>query len=363
MSAVSFRPSQLTLQWHLSDACNLRCTHCYQEDFEPEEFGLAEWLRFLDDYLAFLAGSGGESRIGGHINVTGGEPFALRDFPALLDVFAKHRAQFGFAILSNGTLIDSAVAHRLRKWRPRFVQVSLDGMPVTHDRIRGAGSHARAIAGIQALLAENIPVLIAFTAQPDNYREFGEVARLGRELGVMRVWSDRVIPAAGPEAVVQTLSREQTAEYLQIMARAQAENQQGGKTELPLQRALQFLDGGSSIYQCTAGESLITVMPDGTLYPCRRLPIAAGNVYQQPLSQLYSGNVMQDVRRPRSFAGCEDCGFAQVCQGGLRCLAWAVHGSLDQADPGCPLAREVAQKGAQEGAPAVARRIIPIRAA
>lgn len=352
MQASEFRPESLTLQWHLSDACNLRCTHCYQEDFEPQEYGLAEWLALLDDYLAFLVGTDGKPRIGGHINVTGGEPFALRDFPALLDAFAKHRSHFGFAILSNGTLIDRVMARRLREWKPRFVQISLDGVPATHDRIRGAGSHARALAGVEALLAENVPVTLAFTAQPDNYREFAEVACLGQALGVSRVWSDRVIPPAGPGAAAQALSPEQTEEYLQIMAQAAARKHKGSRTEIATHRALQFIESGTSIYRCVAGESLITVMPDGTLYPCRRLPIPAGNVYQASLATLYAGDALSTVRQPRQYAGCEDCGFAKVCQGGLRCLAWALHGSLDRADPGCPLAVQ-----------GEARRVIPIRVA
>jgi len=348
-------PARLLLQWHLSDVCNLRCTHCYQSAFASHPFGLSEWLHLLDDYIAFLQGDGRQPPRRGHINLTGGEPLALRELPALLDAFVLHRQQFSFAILSNGTLVDPDMAARLRCWGPKFVQVSIDGNPATHDRIRGKGSHAKAVAGIRALRAEGIPVLIAFTAQPGNYREFADVARLGRELGVRRVWTDRVIPPPGPLAAGQSLSREQTVEYLQIIARARMEGGRRSQTEIAAQRALQFLEGGSAIYRCTAGESLITVMPDGTLYPCRRLPIPAGNVYQTSLQQIYDSDAMLAVRAPREFHGCEQCGFAPLCRGGLRCLAWAVHGRLDQADPGCPLAHSSGDQGA------VFPGIVPVR--
>lgn len=334
-----YRPSSLLLQWHLSDACNLRCTHCYQESFEAQEPGLEHWLQLLDEYLDFLGGGEQVPRIPGHINVTGGEPFALRDFPALLDAFARHRQALSFGILSNGTLIDRALARQLRQWNPGFVQISLDGIPATHDRIRGEGAHAKAVAGIRALCAEGIRVLISFTAQPDNYREFPAVARLGHELGVHKVWSDRVIPPSGPSAAAMMLTPAQTEEYLLLMAQARAALPAKSKTQIPLHRALQFLEGGDSIYRCTAGESLITVMPDGTLYPCRRLPIPVGNVYQYRLHDLYYGAPLQEIRTPRQYEGCEQCGFAQRCQGGLRCLSWAATGRLDQADPGCTLAQ------------------------
>lgn len=331
----AYRPASLLLQWHLSDACNLRCTHCYQADFEAEERGLADWFGLLDDYLLFL---GSPARIRGHINVTGGEPFALRDFPDLLARFATHRDAFSVGILSNGTLVDRAMARRLRSWAIGSVQVSIDGIPATHDRIRGTGSHARAVAGIEALVAEGVKTVISFTAQPDNFREFGEVARLGYALGVARVWSDRVIPSPGPDLACQMLSTAETAEYLQVMACARAALPKRSKTEVSLHRALQFLEGGNSIYRCTAGDSLVTVMPDGTLYPCRRLPIAMGNVYERPLAELYQAAPMAALRLPQTPSACQRCGFVGTCQGGLRCLSWAVHGRLDQADPGCGLA-------------------------
>jgi radical SAM protein with 4Fe4S-binding SPASM domain len=182
-------------------------------------------------------------------------------------------------------------------------------------------------------------VLISFTAGRDNFREFPEVARLGCELGVSRVWSDREIPSCS-EAGKRMLTQTETEEYLQIMALAKSSTPNRCRTEIALNRALQFLHSGDSVYRCTAGDSLITVMPDGTVYPCRRLPIPIGNVYEQGLAALYDTARMREVRTVKNFQGCEHCSFAGQCKGGLRCLAWAAHGLLDVADPGCPLASQ-----------------------
>jgi radical SAM protein with 4Fe4S-binding SPASM domain len=109
----------------------------------------------------------------------------------------------------------------------------------------------------------------------------------------------------------------------------------GKGTEIALHRALQFLGGGPA-YHCTAGDTLITVMPDGTLYPCRRMPINAGNLHQTPLEILYDGPLFRQLRDPAVVAsGCEKCTYEKLCRGGLRCLSHAVEGSLSIADPGC----------------------------
>ena len=32
-------PAHMLLQWHITEECNLRCTHCYQQDARVEELG------------------------------------------------------------------------------------------------------------------------------------------------------------------------------------------------------------------------------------------------------------------------------------------------------------------------------------
>ena len=346
MTPLPYRPPRLLLQWHVSDRCNLRCAHCYQDDYRHKGRGMADWLPILEQFRAFLGGvqnpiSGdAPSPIKAHITVTGGEPFTHPEFPALLERLAQLRKEFSFAILCNGTLIDEAMARQLAVWGPRFVQVSIEGSSATHDALRGKGNHAAVVAGLKRLVAAGVRTLLAFTAHADNYREFPEVARLGRSLGVSRVWADRLIPQ-GRGGKLRGLSPEETRDFIELMrqSKLQVESKLGGRlrkgTEIAMHRALQFLAGGPA-YRCTAGDTLITVMPDGTLYPCRRLPISAGNLLQTPLATLYDGALFRQLRNPEAVAsGCEACVYERLCRGGLRCLSYAVTEQLHVADPGC----------------------------
>ena len=107
-------------------------------------------------------------------------PWRTVILPRLMERLAAD-ASLSVAVLTNGTLIDAAIARRLRSWRPRFVQVSLDGDRATHDRIRGAGAFDRAVTGLECLVREDIPAFMAFTAHRDNYRD---VPRRWRAWGV-----------------------------------------------------------------------------------------------------------------------------------------------------------------------------------
>ena len=336
-------PRRLLLQWHVTERCNLRCSHCYQDGHAGADPNFEDLLKVLAQFQELLAGWRREARpvpVRGHITVTGGEPFVRRDFLQLLEVLSANRAHFSFAILTNGSLIDAAMAARLRKLGPRFVQVSVEGSQATHDRIRGPGSFERTVAALNHLVRAGVPALISFTAHRANFREFPEVARLGRRLRVARVWADRLIPwGTGAALQEQVLTPDETREFFNIMlkARAQAVHSWFGRTEIAMHRALQFSLAGGRPYHCAAGDTLVTVLPNGDLYPCRRMPIRVGNVMETRLEELYYSSDLFCALRNRHLvsAGCQDCFYAGLCRGGLKCLSYAVKGDPFTADPGC----------------------------
>ncbi|RME03497.1 MAG: radical SAM protein [Planctomycetota bacterium] len=325
----------IILQWHITHRCNLRCIHCYQETFRGRDLSLQQLLEILEQFRELV--EYGKERYGwlkGHINITGGEPFAHRNFLELLEVF--HQQEWlSFGILTNGSFIDRTMARRLRELSPSYVQVSLEGGEKVHNRIRGEGNFARTLEAIRNLQAAGVRTMIAFTAHAQNYKEFPAVARVGVELRVAKVWADRMIPW-GQGASQHVLSPEQTQEFFQLMFQARKEAQ-NSQTQISMHRALQFLEGGQWPYYCTAGDTLITVMPQGEVYPCRRMPIEVGNAFQNPLLELYrSHSLLQKLRDKKNISsGCEGCRYNPLCRGGLKCLSYALTGNPFVRDPGC----------------------------
>jgi radical SAM protein with 4Fe4S-binding SPASM domain len=331
-------PSHLLLQWHITDKCNLRCQHCYQEHYRQSGPGFHQLLAILDQFEMLLSAlSVGRKPVSGHINITGGEPFVRQDFLHLLKEI--HGRGISFAILSNGLLIDRATARFVKSLKPRFIQVSLEGGQQRHDAIRGEGNYQQVLNSLQILKKAGIRTMVSFTAQRQNYHEFPEVAEVCERYGVSKLWSDRLIPMSATDEIDEVLSPQETHEFFNIMSRQ--DGKKWGKSTVAMHRALQFLVSGGKPYQCTAGHSLVTVMPDGTVFPCRRLPVSAGNLFDTSLSRIYfDSELFINLRDPANICeGCEDCSHQSSCRGGLRCLAYAQTGDLFQADPGCWLAR------------------------
>jgi radical SAM protein with 4Fe4S-binding SPASM domain len=340
----------MVMQWHVTDRCNLRCAHCYQDSTPGHELRFDELLVVLEQYKQLLDDleRHWNRPVSGRLNLTGGEPFVRKDFLDFLSVVASERPRIRFGVLTNGTFIDRNLAKRLRSLGVVSVQVSVEGTEATHNQIRGKGDFERTTGAVRTLIREGVQTSISFTAHRLNYREFPDVARLARDLRASRVWSDRMIPM-GRGGQLETLTPEETRELFRLMSlsRDEADSRWFNRTVVSMIRALQFLEGGRP-YECKAGTNILTLLPDGELLPCRRMPIRLGNVLHQSLSRLYFDSpILTCLRDPGRVArGCEACPFEPRCRGGLRCLAYALTGDPFRADPGCWLAQRTSAANA-----------------
>ena len=172
--ANPYIPQSFLFQWHITSRCNLRCSHCYQDDFSGKDLPFDKLLVILDQYRQLLRfwrkNSTGTPPLG-RITITGGEPFLREDLPDLLKAIAKQKECSSVAILTNGSLLDADTVKWLRKLKPAFVQVSLEGAQPTHDKIRGQGNFEKVVSAIKHLVTARIRTVVSFTAQRRNYRE------------------------------------------------------------------------------------------------------------------------------------------------------------------------------------------------
>lgn len=335
-------PKQFKFQWHITEQCNLRCRHCYQEGFDrqdPEPESLNEVFSQIKSLAEFWKTTHPQKQLF-HISLTGGEPFLSDHLLSLITDIACYPKLFRYSILSNGTVLDEKHVKHLMKFPPAYVQVSIEGSREIHDSIRGIGTYDKAVKGIQLLRSNTIPVSVSFTASRCNYRDFPSVARLGRKLKVMQIWADRVIPwGAGKTLENSLMTPEDTREFHSLMNRemVRLNNSWFSKTRISMHRSLQFQEGGGRPYSCSAGKRIVAIMPDGTLYPCRRMPVPLGNLFETDIKDLFYNNTfLKRLRDPdKTIEGCEGCFYKTLCAGGLKCLSYAMYGDPFKRDPGC----------------------------
>lgn len=340
---ADFSPSSLLLQWHITNQCNLRCKHCYQEGYsDGQDLPFLQLQNILEQYVNMLK----KRSIRGQINITGGEPLINPDLFSLLEKINLHKSYLGFAILSNGVNIDQSTARKLKALNCSFFQISVEGGKDIHDAIRGEGNYEKCIRALEVLQKNKIKTMVSFTLSRFNQDNFDEVVKFCRKNKVDILWSDRYIPMGnGKEMKDSFMDPFEVEQFFNKMYRwhHKLNSSWFGKTELRMHRALNFLVTEKNNcdcyapYKCNAGKSLITILPNGDLVPCRRMPVVVGNVLHTPLESLYQNSrffkLLRNSKKP--YQGCESCADWKKCNGGLRCLSYARYGNPFMVDPQC----------------------------
>ncbi|MCG8698463.1 MAG: radical SAM protein [Bacteroidales bacterium] len=328
-------PQHITFQWHITDQCNLRCKHCYQHEYRHAGMDLKSIDSILNKLLAFVNAMKNEHpKISAHINFTGGEPFIRKDFLDILKITVEKQV-FSFAILSNGLLLPKIDLLTLKKHSPRFIQLSLEGDRKLNDSIRGKDSFKNTCIALKTYSDLGIPTMVSFTANANNYKYFPRVAKTAKKYGAFKVWTDRYLPGNTNDPL--HLSKEEALQYFNIIRKTQRKYMKRGKSAFSASsdRALQFLECGGRPYRCAAGKTLITIMPNGDVYPCRRLPIKVGNILEQTMLDIYANNHTLKSLRNDECNDCQSCYYSKSCNGGLKCLSYAVYNNYNRKDPHC----------------------------
>ena len=99
--------------------------------------------------------------------------------------------------------------------------------------------------------------------------------------------------------------------------------------------------GNTPVGGCAAGVSGLTLLPDGTITPCRRLPIPVGNVRSDRLREVWAtSDVLARLRNRNLYSSsCGRCPRWAECRG-CRAIAYAYaqlqgHDDYLGPDPQC----------------------------
>jgi len=334
------------VQMHLTERCNLACTHCYQDGRPVKEMSLEDIDRALADISVTLRNWSDtyEMAFAPSFNVTGGEPFLRKDLPEILGKISRHG--FALYLLTNGTLIDAQGARMLADLPVSGVQVSLEGPQKIHEGIRGKHSFSSAVRGVRHLLECGITVTLNVTLSELNGDLFPDIVDLATDLGVQRVGFSRLVPYGRGSALTGKMLGSQRLK--EIYGKILSIKVPGLEIATGDPVATQLGEGDAgydpdapALGGCAAGISGITLLSDGTLTPCRRIGIPIGNILKEGLRQVWAGSkVLGALRDRNSYKGkCRTCARWPGCRG-CRAIAYAFSRSqgrddLFEEDPQC----------------------------
>ncbi len=322
-----------TLQWHITQACDLHCKHCYdRSNMQSMDFNLC--ISLLDQMRDFC-----RSRyIDGQISFTGGNPFLHPQFFDLYEAAAERN--LGTAILGN-VITRSQLERCLKIQKPSFYQVSLEGLRDHNDAIRGSGYFDKIMGFLDLLKNYDIYSMVMLTLTNNNIEQ---VLPLAEELrGKVDLFTFNRLAMVGEGAGLTSAESTKYRQFLQAYTQAAIDNPtiafKDNLFNILRHEKGEKLFGGCAGFGCGAAFNFVSVLPDGQIHACRKYPSPIGDLVRSSLKEIYDSKPAQRYRQ--GSTACTECRIRPVCGG---CPA-VVHGlgkdPFTDLDPYCFIAHEI----------------------
>ncbi len=298
--------------WELTTGCNLRCIYCRasgDELISTDDLSFAECCEVVHRIAEYSPLE---------LVLTGGEPLWRRDVFGI----AEYAVRYGLhvALATNGTLIDEAMAERIRDAGIRNVAVSLDGADaVMHDTFRGhQGAFDSAVRGIDLLRELGIRTEVNATVTRHNVHQLPEMVSLARRLGVRSLYLYLLQPVGCGLAIPgdQRITEEEAQELLKwtceqaarttvevsAMCAPPFKRTAGQGLDAEQSRARRNPQSEADLDRCGAGCSSCFISHRGEVFACSHIPVSAGSLDKSGLRQLWEeSETLRGFRDPSNM--------------------------------------------------------------
>ena len=316
-----------TLQWHITQECDLHCLHCYDRSqrspLVPEQ-GMA----VLRDLRSFCR----ERFVDGQVSFTGGNPFLYDHF----DLLYREAANLGLATAILGNPVPRGrLEEILAIQRPAYFQVSLEGLADHNDAIRGKGNFEAVLSFLGILRECGVISVVMLTLTEGNLDQVLPLAEALRGRADRFAFNRLSMVGRGKDLLPVDPKKFETfaRSYLEAAAKNPVLGRKDNLLNLVHRERGEPLFGGCTGFGCGAAFNFLALLPDGEVHACRKFPSPVGHIGRKSLGEIYES---LEARRYRMGAkGCAGCVIRPVCGG---CLAVAQSMGLDafqETDPYC----------------------------
>jgi len=330
-------------QWHITDSCDQRCTHCYifsENNFiKLKEMTWTEIESVFDNCMDMCKKA---NRLP-YFYITGGDPILHSRFWDLMALLKTNNIPF--TILGNPFHLNDDVCKRLKEHGCERYQLSIDGLRETHDTIRMPGSFDTTLEKIACLRNTGIRCAIMTTVSGTNVDEIPDIIDLIVEHKADIFAFARYCPTSSEKST--HLTPEQYKALLEVCWQ-KFEAYKDSETSFNLKDHLWtfflYEKGLFTIPQdakenviydgCNCSNCHLTILPKGDVYACRRFESKVGNVFNEKLMDIFTGDNMNTYRQYDKFEKCSKCELLRFCRG-CPAVAHGYSGNFYATDPQC----------------------------
>jgi AdoMet-dependent heme synthase len=342
--------------WETTQACDLACVHCRacaQPARSSLELTTDDAKRLIDEVKALSVPV---------LVLTGGDPLKRPDIFELVEYASSHSVRISLTPSATPLLTREAIS-RLKACGLARLAVSLDGPTAdVHDAFRRVrGSYQWTLNAVRWAREIGLPVQINTTITRHNLQYLDPTIALLEQLDIV-LWSVFFLVPTGRGSTLDLISAEEfervfeklyetsrrvafdiksteAQHYRRFLLQRRTEEKRKGNRDLSSLRigGTGTPDGiGRAPRGINDGKGFVFISHLGEVFPSGFLPVSAGNVRRQSLTELYRQSpLFMSLRDSSNLKGkCRVCEFREIC-GGSRARAYALTGDLFAEEPCC----------------------------
>ena len=320
--------------WEITLACCFSCRYCGSGGGKARENELsdAECFQLADD-LAELGCR--------RISMIGGEVFMRPGWEEIVRRLIRNGIDV--CIISNGYMIDAALAEKLKALRIESLALSLDGPAAIHDRYRQEGSFKRVKRALGVLANAEVPTSVISTLNAENVNTLEELYGFLIDYPIFAWQLQACLPMGNASRggvdhrfdvarVIRFVEEHPEAPFAVGIADNIGYFTKGEGSLRGNRSSVAVFKG------CQAGITAIGIDSIGNIKGCESLydeRFIEGNIRQRSLKSIWED--------PDAFAynrkfhtdmltgKCASCGKKSACRGGCRSMAYFAGGNLFEA--------------------------------
>ena len=340
--------------WETTQACDLACVHCRacaQPVRSVLELSTAEAKRLIDEVAALKAPV---------FVLTGGDPLKRPDIFELVEYASSHGVRISLTPSATPLLTKDAIA-RLKACGLARLAISLDGPTAeVHDAFRRVpGSYQWTLQAVRWAREIGLPVQINTTITRRNLQYLDSTIAMMEQLDIV-LWSVFFLVPMGRGATTDVISAEEFEQvfeklyetslrvkfdiksteaqhYRRFLLQRRTAKKRNSSASMQPMPGTDTPDGiGRAPRGINDGKGFVFISHLGEVFPSGFLPVSAGNLRIQSLTELYRHSpLFVALRDSVNLKGkCGACEFREVC-GGSRARAYALAGDVFAEEPCC----------------------------
>ena len=300
-------PIPNALVFEVTPRCNLDCKMCYYTK-EGKELSLESiHLIFADKLKPFHFKS---------CYIAGAEPFMRDDLKEICKIINDQNIEV--TVQTNGTFITEPLLRELKPFISR-IDVSVDGLPETHNAIRGMqGAFNKTIDGIKICQKLGIDVIVNTLILNENLEELEELIALLATLEIKNIDLSLVMHSNEDEiAVTSKISGLEESEIYTAKSDALLYKESQAKIKERISCILKSHDfvtispsilvsDFNALYDGTIREYRklsccafwnVRIAPDGSIIHCPIIRKSFGNLQETPLREIWNSGEFREFRK------------------------------------------------------------------